>query len=61
MVGELPTMVFPAFADWRRQWVFLGASISESQPFGLISILRLALIRGVSDGTKVSGSDDKTS
>ena len=33
----------------------------ECQPFGLISTLRLALIRGISDGTPVSGSDDKTS
>jgi len=33
----------------------------ESQPFGRISTLRLAMIRGISDGTRVSGSDDKTS
>jgi len=33
----------------------------ECQPLGLISALRLALIGGVSGGTKVSGSDDKPS
>ena len=38
-----------------------GASISEFQPLGLISALRLSLIGGVSDDTKVSRSDDKTS
>jgi len=32
----------------------------EFQPLGRISALRLALIGGVSDGTKVSGIDDKT-
>jgi len=33
----------------------------DLQPLGLISALRLALIGGVSDATKVRGSDDKTS
>jgi len=32
----------------------------EPQPFGVISTFRLALIRGISDGTKVSGSDDQS-
>jgi len=32
----------------------------ESQPLGLISTLRLALIGGVSDDTKVNEGDDKT-
>ena len=40
---------------------FLGTSISEFQPLGLISALRLVMICGVSDGTKVSRTDDKSS
>jgi len=32
----------------------------DLQPLGLISAFRLGLIRGVSDGTNVSGSNDKT-
>lgn len=46
-------------------WASAGStgvvSISESQPFGLVSVLRFALISGESDATKVSRSDDKTS
>jgi len=54
-------MVFSAFADWRRQWVFwVRQSANAENTIGLISALRLALICGVSDGTKVSGTDDKT-
>ena len=39
----------------------LGRVQAESQPIGPTSTVRLVLIRRISGGTRVSGSDDKTS
>jgi len=52
--GELYSEYYPDLArDPGRVQV-------KSQPFGLISMVGLALIGAVSEGTRVRGSDDKT-
>jgi len=55
-----PSEVLTVFADWRRQWVFEVRQSANSSPWAF-SPLRLLFTGGVSDDTKVRGSDDKAS